>query len=65
MTDVRKMFVDITAAIEDLHGIALDGQASNLSPDVHFCLIVSISNGLTSLCEITKETRKAVMELQT
>lgn len=64
MTDVRKMFAGITAAIEDLHGIALEGQASNLSPDIHFCLIVSISNGLTSLCAMSKETRKAVLELQ-
>lgn len=64
MTDVPKIFADLTSAIEDLHGIAVEGQAPNLTSDIQLCLLASISTGLTSLCAMSKKTRKAVSELQ-
>lgn len=64
MTDVRELFADLTGAIEDLHGIAVEGQAPNLSPDIQLCLLTSISLGLTSIRAISKKARSAVWDIQ-
>lgn len=64
MTDICKMFADLTCAIEDLHGIAVEGQAPNLSPDIQICLLTSISRGLTSIRAISKKARNAASEIQ-
>lgn len=64
MTDVPKMFAELTCIIEDLHGVAIEGQAPDLSPDIQLCLIASISTGLISIFTMSAKTRKAVMELQ-
>lgn len=64
MTDVPSMFAELTSAIEDLHGIAVEGLAPNLSSDIQLCLLASISTGLTSLCAMSKKTSKAISELQ-
>lgn len=49
MTDVHKMFADLTAAIEDLHSIAVEGQAPNLTPDIQLVLLAAISTGLNAM----------------
>lgn len=64
MTDLRKLFADLTCAIEDLHGIAVEGQAPNLSPDIQLCLLTSISAGLNSMCGLVTRMTNAVSELQ-
>lgn len=43
MTDVPKMFADLTSAIEDPQGIALEGQAPTLSSDTQLCLLASFA----------------------
>lgn len=64
MTDVRKLFADLTAAIEDLHGIAVEGQAPNQSPDIQLCLLAAISASLNSMCGLVTRMTNAVSELQ-
>lgn len=64
MTDVPKMFAELTCAIEDLHGIAVEGQAPNLSPDIQLFLLNSINAGLTSIGVAVRQASKALTELQ-
>lgn len=63
MTDVRKSFADLTAAIEDIHGIAVEGQAPNLSPDIQLCLLASIDAGLASMRGFVARTQNVISEL--
>lgn len=62
MTDVRKSFADLTAAIEDLHGIAVEGQAPSLSSDIQLCLLGSIDAGLTAMTQLVSRMTNAVSE---
>jgi hypothetical protein len=34
VTDVRRLFADLTAALEDLHGLAVEGQHPDHTPDI-------------------------------
>jgi hypothetical protein len=64
MTDVRKLFADLTGAIEDLHGIAVEGQAPNLSPDIQLCLLGAIGASLNSMCSLVKRITNTVPDRQ-
>ena len=64
MTDVRKLFADLTGVIEDLHGIAVEGQTPNLSADIQLCLLAAISASLNSMCGSVTRMTNAVTELQ-
>lgn len=46
MKTVQHLFADLTALIEDLHGIAVEGQAPDASADMRSVLATSISTGL-------------------
>lgn len=63
MTDVRKSFADLTGAIEDLHGIAVEGQAPDLSPDIQLCLLASIDGGLASMRAVVARITRVISEL--
>jgi hypothetical protein len=49
MTQGQKLFADLTSAIEDLHPIAVEGQAPGLSFDIQLYLLASIGAGLVSI----------------
>lgn len=64
MTDVRNLFADIAAAIEDLHGIAVEGQAPNMSPDIQSFLLTAIAAGLMSITATVTRASTAIADLQ-
>lgn len=39
MKTLSDLFGDLTAAIEDVHGIAVDGQQADLSADMHEAIL--------------------------
>ncbi|MGB3795566.1 MAG: hypothetical protein WA957_04605 [Alteraurantiacibacter sp.] len=43
------MFADITAKLEDLHGIAVEGQRRDNAPDMQNVLNIHLSSGLVAL----------------
>ena len=47
--DLPRAFVDLTANIEDLHGIAVEGQRRDCSPDEHRVLLFHLRSGVVSL----------------
>ena len=49
MKSVRHIFADITAALEYMHGIAVEGQANGLSPDIHIALLRQLRAGAANL----------------
>lgn len=49
MKSVPHMFADITAALEDMHGIAVEGQSKDQSPDIHDALLMNLQQGMANL----------------
>lgn len=43
---VSHLFADITAHLEDLHGIAVEGQRADLSPDMAAALVMGVRTGV-------------------
>jgi hypothetical protein len=58
------MFADLTCAIEDLHGIAVEGQAPNLSPDIQLCLLAAIDGNLNAIGSLVTRMNNALPEGQ-
>lgn len=46
---VRQLFADATALLEDLHGIAVEGQAQGASPDMVQVLVGNLCSGVRRL----------------
>lgn len=51
MTSVRQLFTDLTALIEDVHGVAVEGQATGLSSDIQAVLARAVDHGLARASE--------------
>ncbi|MAM40709.1 MAG: hypothetical protein CL949_19890 [Erythrobacter sp.] len=47
MTSPQEHFADLTALLEDLHGLAVEGQHPDLTEDISKALSVSLTAGLT------------------
>lgn len=46
---IPHMFADVTAKLEDLHAIAVEGQRADNAPDMQSVLNVYLRNGLAAL----------------
>lgn len=46
---VRRLFADATALIEDMHAVAVEGQAQGLSPDMVRVLVANLRSGVRRL----------------
>lgn len=46
---VGRLFADVTALIEDLHAVAVEGQAQGLSPDIVRVLVGNLRSGVKRL----------------
>lgn len=57
---VPRLFADLTAALEDLHGIAVEGQRDDLSPDMQMALMPYIRSQIVRLDRIATSIAKAV-----
>lgn len=47
--DLSSSFAAVTAQLEDLHGVAVEGQRSGNSPDMNMALIGLLRSGVTGL----------------
>jgi hypothetical protein len=50
-----KLFADATMALEDIHSIAVEGQAHNVAPDMQWALLELLRAGVTVLETILAE----------
>lgn len=48
-SDLRREFADITARLEDLHAVAVEGQRRDNSPDMQRVLIGHLLSGLSAI----------------
>lgn len=64
MTDIRKMFADLTCAIEDLHSIAVEGQAPDLTSDSQRCLLAATNAALNSMSNLVRRMIDAASDVQ-
>lgn len=46
MTSAQERFADLTALLEDLHGLAVEGRRPDLTEDIANALCVSLAVGL-------------------
>ncbi len=46
---IPHQFASVTAALEDLHAIAVEGQRGDNSPDMHHVLMCQLRNGVVAL----------------
>jgi hypothetical protein len=47
--NIRDMFADATAKLDDLHAIAVEGQRADNAPDMQNVLTLHIRSGLVAL----------------
>lgn len=57
---VRHMFADITAKLEDLHAIAVEGQRRDNAPDMQNVLNIHLRSGLAALDGVNRAIAKAL-----
>lgn len=60
MSDVRRLFADLTCLLEDLHGLAVEGQAAGQPPQVLLALADSLSIGLQRLARTLLHVRLGI-----
>lgn len=60
MKTVQHLFADLTVLVEDLHGIAVEGQAPDVSADMHTVLATSIGAGLADAARVVATIRTAL-----
>lgn len=46
MTSARHLFAELAAALEDLHGLAIEGQHPDHTPDIREAVLASVRQGL-------------------
>ncbi|HEX8556177.1 MAG TPA: hypothetical protein VF695_15830 [Sphingomonas sp.] len=63
MMSVGKLFADVTAALEDLHAVAVEGQAPDLTDDVQHALLGLLDNGLRELRAMLKAIRETAADV--
>lgn len=61
MMEVQKSFAELTGAIEDLHGIAVEGQAPDLTPDIQLLLLASLDAGLVKVKAVVALTSNSIL----
>lgn len=64
MTDIRQMFANLTCAIEDLHSIAVEGQAPDLTSDIQLYLLAATSAALNSMSNVVRGMIDAASDVQ-
>jgi hypothetical protein len=60
MKSVTHLFADLTASLEDLHAIAVEGQCADTPPDVYAVLAAMIDTGACDVRRIVAEVRAAL-----
>lgn len=58
--DVPHLFADMTAALEDIHGIAVEGQVGDLSADIRWALLGDLRAGINRLRTICERISTAL-----
>jgi hypothetical protein len=60
MKTPQRLFADLTAAIEDLHAVAVDGQAISNSPDMQAALLVPLRQGIACIVRIANSIERSL-----
>lgn len=60
MIEPAELFAQLTAQIEDVHGIAVDGQSAQLSDDERVAIAVQACAGLQRASAIVTKIRLAL-----
>ncbi len=57
---IPHMFADVTAKLEDLHAICVEGQRSDNSPDMQSLLNIHLRDGLATLDDTLRAMTSAL-----
>lgn len=64
MKSVQHLFAELTAALEDIHGVAVEGQSPHATPDMQASLLACVRIGLGKLERIAESIGNAVGRAQ-
>ena len=62
MKSIPRLFAELTAVIEDMHGIAVEGQAPHLSPDLRNMLLRSLNQSVARIELITSAIERRLVQ---
>lgn len=51
------LFSAITARLEDMHGLAVEGQSSSLTPQEALCLCTNLREGVRRIASLCRQIR--------
>ena len=60
MSDAAELFARLTGELEDMHGLAVEGQASGQPPELLHALVDALATGLQRASRTLLEARLAV-----
>lgn len=63
MNDASRLFADLTGQLEDLHGLAVEGQAAEQPPQVLHALAESIATGLQGIARTLLDIRLSLPDV--
>jgi hypothetical protein len=65
MRSSQRLFANLTTALEDLHAVAVDGQASSNSPDRQAALLVPARQGIARIVRIADAIERSLLGRRT
>jgi hypothetical protein len=65
MKSPQHLFAELTAVIEDMHSVAVDGQAKNNSPDMQAALLAAVRESITRLVCIADAIERSLRAKRT
>ncbi len=60
MKSSQRLFADLTAALEDLHAVVVDGQAKGNSPDMQAALLAPARQGIGRIVRIANAIERSL-----
>lgn len=63
MKDVGGLFADLTGMLEDLHGLAVEGQAPSQPPEVLHALTIALTTGLQTVSSTLRRIRQGLADV--
>lgn len=64
MKSVQHLFADLTAALEEIHSIAVEGQSPHATPDIHEGLLACSRLGVEGLQGLVRSIDEALTRLR-
>ena len=62
MTETAELFARLTCVIEDMHAIAVEGQAADLPNEANKALAAHLTTGLEQACSLLEAIERNIVD---